>query len=190
MTVLRAMDASKSVPPIRTPWFARMRLSLEKSVPRIGLSSTTENIAACSEPRGRRRGPRVRRLLQHPRLALVARSRGAARKLALHNLRDHADQPPSDEHAGRGRRGRNAPHDPVVGRSSCWAKCSWPRGDSDLPVGSAMRTALTVPRRDQRIGRGSQEGPRFEFLLPPAESQAKSVARAALSRSGIFSFTR
>jgi hypothetical protein len=38
--------------------------------------------------------------------------------LALHNLRDHADQPPSDEHAGRGRHGRNAPDDPVVGRSS------------------------------------------------------------------------
>src|SRR5215813_3122612 len=32
------------------------------------------------------------------RLALVAWSRGAARKLAPHNLRNHADQPPSDEH--------------------------------------------------------------------------------------------
>src|SRR3974390_2512595 len=55
-------------------------------------------------------------VLGHPRLALVARSRGTARKLALHNLLPHADQPPSDEHAGRGRRGRNAPHGPVVGR--------------------------------------------------------------------------
>jgi len=77
-----------------------------------------------------------------------------ARKLALHNLRDHADQLPSDEHAGRGRRGRNAPHGPVVGRSSCRAKFSWPRRDSNLPVGSAMRPALTAPRRDQPIRRG------------------------------------
>jgi hypothetical protein len=72
-------------------------------------------------------------------------ARGPARKLALHNLRDHADQPPSDERAGRGQHGRNAPHDPVVGRSSCRAKCSWPRRDSNLPVGSAMRPALTHP---------------------------------------------
>jgi hypothetical protein len=78
---------------------------------------------------------------QRPRLAVVARSRAPARKLALHDLRDHADQPPSDEHAGGGRHGRNAPHDPVVGRSSCRAKCSRPRRDSNLPVGSAMRPA-------------------------------------------------
>jgi hypothetical protein len=39
-----------------------------------------------SEPRGRRRGSRASRLLHHPRLALVPRSRGPARKLALHNL--------------------------------------------------------------------------------------------------------
>jgi hypothetical protein len=98
----------------------------------------TSGLHDAGEPRGRRRGPRGRRLLQHPRLALVARSRGPARKLALHNLRDHADQPASDEHAGRGRHDRNAPHDPVVGRSSCRAKCSWPRRDSNLPVGSAI----------------------------------------------------
>src|SRR5580692_5415039 len=115
-----------------------------------------------SEPRGRRRGPRPRRLLQHPRLALVARSRGPARKLALHNLRDHADQPPSDEHADRGRHGRNAPDDPVVGRSSCRAKCSWSRRDSNLPVGSAMRPALTPPRRDQRIRRYPKRDQGFE----------------------------
>ena len=121
--------------------------------PRIGLDLQA-GLHHASEPRGRRRGPRARRLLQHPRLALVARSRGPARKLALHNLRDHADQLPSDEHAGRGRRGRNAPHGPVVGRSSCRAKFSWPRRDSNLPVGSAMRPALTAPRRDQPIRRG------------------------------------
>jgi hypothetical protein len=106
-----------------------------------------------------------------PRLALVARSRGPARKLALHNLRDHADQPASDEHAGRGRHDRNAPHDPVVGRSSCRAKCSWPRRDSNLPVGSAMRPALKAPGRDQHIRRGvPQEGPRVRIRLPPAAS--------------------
>ena len=113
---------------------------------------------------------RARRLLQYPRLALATRSRGPARKLALHNLRDHADQPASDEHAGRGH-DRNAPHDPVVGRSSCRAKCSWPRRDSNLPVGSAMRPTLKAPGRDQHIRRGvPQEGPRVRIRLPPAAS--------------------
>ena len=63
---------------------------------------------------------------------------------------------------GRGRHGRNAPDDPVVGRSSCRAKCSWSRRDSNLPVGSAMRPALTPPRRDQRIRRYPKRDQGFE----------------------------
>jgi len=90
------------------------------------------------KPCRRRRGPRSRRLFQHPRLALAAGSRGPARKLALHDLRDHADQPPLDEHTGGGRRGRNASHDQAVGYSPCRAECSWPRGNSDPSVGSAL----------------------------------------------------
>jgi hypothetical protein len=52
--------------------------------------------------------------------------------------------------------------DPVVGRSSCRAKCSWSRRDSNLPVGSAMRPALTPPRRDQRIRRYPKRDQGFE----------------------------
>ena len=81
--------------------------------------------------------------------------------------------------------GRNAPHDPVVGRSSCRAKCSWPLRDSNLPVGSAMRLALTAPGRDQRIKRGrvSREGPRVQIGLPPATNQVRTRQRVRRSTS-------
>jgi len=66
-------------------------------------------------------------------------SRRSARKLALYDLRDHADQPSSHGHAAGRRHGRNAPNDQAVGHSSCWAKRSRPCGDSDVPVGSAIK---------------------------------------------------
>ena len=46
-----------------------------------------------------------RRVSQHSRLALAARSPRPARKLALHDLHDHADQQPADGHASGGRHG-------------------------------------------------------------------------------------
>jgi len=42
---------------------------------------------------------------EHPRLALAARSRRPAHKLALHDLRDHADQQAPHGHAAGGRHG-------------------------------------------------------------------------------------
>jgi hypothetical protein len=45
------------------------------------------------------------------------------------------DTPPEAANGG------NAPHDRTVGDAPCWAKCSGPRGDSDLFVGSSVRCA-------------------------------------------------
>jgi hypothetical protein len=60
----------------------------------------------------------------------------------------------------------------VVGHSSCRAKCSWPHRDSNLPVGSAIRPALTARRRDQRI---KPEGfPRGTKGSNPAPSSEES----------------
>ena len=42
---------------------------------------------------------------QRPRLALAARSRRPARKLAIHDLHDHADQQPAHGHTAGGRHG-------------------------------------------------------------------------------------
>jgi hypothetical protein len=44
-----------------------------------------------------------------------------------------------------------------------------------------------IPSGNRALARA---GPMVRTRLSPAESQAKSVARAALSRSNIFSFTR
>jgi hypothetical protein len=43
---------------------------------------------------------RVVAFFQHLRMALAARRRGLARKLALHDHCDHADQSPPNEHTG------------------------------------------------------------------------------------------
>jgi len=48
---------------------------------------------------------RGRCLFRHLRVALAARSRRLACKLALHDPRGHANQPPSDEHAAGRRHG-------------------------------------------------------------------------------------
>jgi hypothetical protein len=46
-----------------------------------------------------------------------------------------------------GRQGSNAPHARAVGCSSCRAKYSWPRGNPDLSVGSAVKLLLTSALR-------------------------------------------
>jgi hypothetical protein len=76
----------------------------------------------------------ARCLFDLPRLALAARSPRLGGKLALRDLRDHADQHASHGHAAGGRHGRNAPHARAVGCSPCR-----PFGNPDLSVGSAMR---------------------------------------------------
>ena len=48
------------------------------------------------------RRPRARRLSQHRRVALAPWRRRPARKLALHDLRDHADKPSSHGYAAGG----------------------------------------------------------------------------------------
>ena len=80
-----------------------------------------------------RRSRRV--VFQQLRVALAAPSRRPARGLALHDLGDHADQSPSDEHAGGRRHGRDATPDREVGYSSRGSKRSWPRRNSDFPIG-------------------------------------------------------
>src|SRR6516164_2886372 len=79
--------------------------------------------------------------------ALAGRSRRPAGKLALHDLHDHANQQASHGHAAGGRQGSNAPHARAVGCSSCRAKYSWPRGNPDLSVGSAVKLLLTSALR-------------------------------------------
>jgi hypothetical protein len=49
--------------------------------------------------------PRARCLSQHPRSALAARSERPASELALHNLRDRADQQAAHGHCAGGRHG-------------------------------------------------------------------------------------
>ena len=49
---------------------------------------------------------------------------------------------------------------------------------------------VPVIRLPQQKPALSCQGPMVRIRFPPPESQAKSVDRAALSRTGIFSFTR
>src|SRR5215831_4798247 len=93
------------------------------------------------EPRHRRRPLRGRCLLQHLRVALAARSRRPAGKLALLDLRDHSDLPPHDEPATGRRYGRNAPHDCAVRHSSRSSMRSWARGNPYLPLVFESRVA-------------------------------------------------
>ena len=77
------------------------------------------------------------------KLALAARSRGPPRKLALHDHRDYADQPPSDRDAVGRRHSGNAPHDQAVGHPPRRTKCTRIRSDADFLMGWAMKPPAT-----------------------------------------------
>ena len=110
------------------------------------------------EPCRSGRGLRARQLFQRPRLAIATRSHRPARKLALYDVHDHADQQASHGHVAGGRHGRNTPHARAVGYSPCRAKCSRPHGNPDLSVGPTVKVLFSrafSAQGDGRAQRGS-----------------------------------
>ena len=115
---------------------------------------------------------------------MAARRPRPAGKLAVHDLRDYADQQASHGYVAGGRHGRNTSHARAVGYSPCRAKCSRRHGNPDLSVGPTVKVLFSAPSQRKATDAPPARIVDFATSRPEKNRRASSIHPDRRSRHG------